>query len=328
MGSDKIKLTVIIPVYNEELRIANTLDSLISWADEIIVFDKSSTDETKVLVEKLHPSVKVVQVPYSGKGEEDFNVFFEYVSNDWVFLCTCSEVVTRKLVSSLSALFESEVKAFDLIYVPRKFYSLGFHNENSPWSYAHYPFLFNKTRVTVTNVIHEHFKVLDKGRERFLTPEKHGFVNHVTHNGVDDYLSSMCEYVKLEVAGIDKKQINNDFFRNSYKQFSLHSSDLKNGGVATFGQYCAWTMYWHGVMLYAWEKCLDEDLGEYNQYLLDSFKTNEWTNENVDLRSVGVDISDIKLSSFVMQKIINFATKLYRHNRKYLLVRKFKEWLS
>ena len=328
MDNSKIKLTVFLPAYNEEKRIINTLESIVEWADEVVVLDKSSTDSTRALVASTFPSVKVVEIPHSGKGEEDYKELFKYAEHDWVFICTCAEVVTKQLVMSLTDFFEHQAEGYDLVYIPRKFYSLGFHNENSPWSFAFYPFLFNKNKIVVTNVIHEHFKLHNAEREFYFTPQKHGVVNHVTHNSVDDYLSGMTGYIKLEAAKLDGADLSSKFFKQAYTQFSMYSSTLKNGGVDSFGQYCAWTMYWHGVMLYAWEKSLGENIKDYNQDLLESLKINEWKDSAQVIRPIKKSITDIKLHSFLVQKSIDFMTKLYRNNRKHLILRKLRGYFK
>lgn len=71
-------LSVIIPAYNEELRIGETLESVAAFLkarnldDELIVVDDGSTDNTIITVEKYRPLFRrliVVQSPRNiGKG--------------------------------------------------------------------------------------------------------------------------------------------------------------------------------------------------------------------------------------------------------------------
>lgn len=74
----EIKLTVIIPAYNEEKRIARTLAATDSYLEkqnysyEIIVVDNHSNDRTFEIVKKLEttsmPHVRVIKQPIPGKG--------------------------------------------------------------------------------------------------------------------------------------------------------------------------------------------------------------------------------------------------------------------
>ncbi|KKQ24439.1 MAG: Glycosyl transferase, partial [Candidatus Roizmanbacteria bacterium GW2011_GWC2_37_13] len=63
-----MKVSVIIPVFNEEKYIKSCLDSLISQEekpDEIIVIDNNSTDRTIDIVKK-YPQVKVINEKKQG----------------------------------------------------------------------------------------------------------------------------------------------------------------------------------------------------------------------------------------------------------------------
>ena len=48
----KNKISVIIPTYNEEKRIETCLKSIPSSFDEVIVFDKGSTDNTLKIISR------------------------------------------------------------------------------------------------------------------------------------------------------------------------------------------------------------------------------------------------------------------------------------
>jgi dolichyl-phosphate beta-glucosyltransferase len=70
-----IRLSVVIPAYNEENRIGGTLDTLLSYfADqsyeaEIIVVDDGSEDKTSAIVESYAPKVELIRYDNNrGKG--------------------------------------------------------------------------------------------------------------------------------------------------------------------------------------------------------------------------------------------------------------------
>lgn len=72
-----MRLSWIIPTYNEERRIENTLREVVSYLrtqsfdHEIIVVDSSSKDRTKEIVEKLsreHSVIRLLTVENKGKG--------------------------------------------------------------------------------------------------------------------------------------------------------------------------------------------------------------------------------------------------------------------
>lgn len=70
-------LSVVIPAYNEELRISRTLEQVIgflstrSYSWEVVVADDGSTDATGRLVEELaaaQPNLHLLRLPHRGKG--------------------------------------------------------------------------------------------------------------------------------------------------------------------------------------------------------------------------------------------------------------------
>lgn len=64
-----MKVSIVVPAYNEEKYIGKTLESLDKLdrrADEVIVIDGGSTDKTAVVARKL--GAKVVTVPHRGIG--------------------------------------------------------------------------------------------------------------------------------------------------------------------------------------------------------------------------------------------------------------------
>lgn len=60
------KISVYIIGYNEERKIEASIRSVIDWADEVVVADSYSTDETAARSKKL--GAVVVQISFEGFG--------------------------------------------------------------------------------------------------------------------------------------------------------------------------------------------------------------------------------------------------------------------
>ena len=109
------------------------------WADEVLVINKSSTDRTAEICASHGPRVKVVNFPFTEQGDDDVAAYFGHARNDWIFVVTCSEVPTRKVIAAANEILSRTSDDIDLICVPRKIYSFGEHHQTSPWSISYYP---------------------------------------------------------------------------------------------------------------------------------------------------------------------------------------------
>ncbi len=76
MKLDSPKLSVIVNSYNEERCIKRCLDSIKDVADEIIVIDSQSTDNTKEIIKKLRlKKIKNEKNKLLWMGQENESVF-------------------------------------------------------------------------------------------------------------------------------------------------------------------------------------------------------------------------------------------------------------
>lgn len=82
-----MKVTAIVPVYNEEKTIGNVLKTLTSSRkiDEVIVVNSGSTDNTKNIIKKFRVKVIHLNGPIGKGGAVEKAV--DYVKSDIVFMC-------------------------------------------------------------------------------------------------------------------------------------------------------------------------------------------------------------------------------------------------
>lgn len=94
--SDKVKVSVIVPVKNEKNNIVKCLNSL-DWADEVFVVDSQSTDGTIELAEGA--GAKVVQFHFNGTYPKKKNWALDNlpIRNKWVLLADADEVFPKAL---------------------------------------------------------------------------------------------------------------------------------------------------------------------------------------------------------------------------------------
>lgn len=273
-------ITYMMCVYNEENRIRYVLDHAVKWADEVVIHNKQSTDNTKKICQEYGSKVKVIDIPFTMAGEEDNISLVNNAKNDWVFFSTASEVPTAKLIEKVKELLLKTNGELDLIVVPRKMYSFGIHSSKSPWYIGKYPFLVNKTKAKISNKIHQNFKPSDPENVGEIEYAEDCCVYHLTHTSAESYLKMMTQYFSSEIKGdINGEEIIKECFsniRNSEK-------DLINGGPELFGHYCAWQIYWLGTALFAWEKIRGLDVKkEYDNIRRDLLNKDWDTNYSID----------------------------------------------
>src|SRR5450759_4803467 len=88
------KLSVILITKNEAANIRACLES-VAWADEIVVVDSASTDDTVSIAKEMGTQVHVLP-DWPGFGPQK-NRALNYASKDWVFSIDADERVTPEL---------------------------------------------------------------------------------------------------------------------------------------------------------------------------------------------------------------------------------------
>lgn len=95
-----MKISAVIIAFNEEENIAEAVKS-VSWADEILVVDSESTDETKNIAEALN--VRVLVNKWQGfSKQKQFAV--ENARHNWIFSLDADERVSENLKSEILTL--------------------------------------------------------------------------------------------------------------------------------------------------------------------------------------------------------------------------------
>lgn len=113
-------VSVVIITLNEEANLDRTLNA-VKWADEVVVVDSGSTDQTQDIA--VRHGAKLIIQPFLGYGlQKRFAV--EQARNDWVFVVDADEVVTADLASEIRTLLKS-TPAHVGYRVPRDFHFLG-----------------------------------------------------------------------------------------------------------------------------------------------------------------------------------------------------------
>jgi len=89
-----ISLSVVVLTKNEEKNISRCLDSVIGWANEIVVVDDESTDRTLDIAAKYTDRIIIKEMDIEGKHR---NFAYTQAKNLWVLSLDADEVVSVEL---------------------------------------------------------------------------------------------------------------------------------------------------------------------------------------------------------------------------------------
>ncbi|MCL2459314.1 MAG: glycosyltransferase family 2 protein [Desulfobulbus sp.] len=150
------KVSVYIIAYNEADKIQDAIRSVL-WADEIVVADSHSQDNTAALAEEM--GATVVQIPFQGFGDLR-NRAMAACTHDWIFSLDSDERCTPEARDEiLACLCAPQADAY---YVPRRNFFMGRWIRHSGF-YPDYrqPQLFKKGALVFKedDPVHEEFTV-------------------------------------------------------------------------------------------------------------------------------------------------------------------------
>jgi len=182
------KISVVIITKNEAKHIRNCLGS-VRWADEIIVVDSGSTDETAEIAKSM--GAQVFYHKWEGYVQQrEFAI--QQTSSEWILVIDADEVVTSELKKEIQSRVGKEV--CNGYYINRLNHFLRHQVKHCGWYPDKILRLFRKDKVKLPAVsIHEGFIV--EGEIKNL----HGFLLHFSYDSLQEYFEKMNRYTSLEV---------------------------------------------------------------------------------------------------------------------------------
>lgn len=95
----KATLSVAIITFNEEDRIGECLASVVSIADEIVVLDSFSTDQTEAICRRF-PNVRFERHPFDGHIQQK-NRALLFCNSDWILCLDADERLSPELLNAI-----------------------------------------------------------------------------------------------------------------------------------------------------------------------------------------------------------------------------------
>ena len=177
-------LSVIIITKNEGLNIRACLES-VAWADEIIVVDSGSQDDTVAICREFTPHVYVHDWPGFGAQK---NRALNYASKDWVLSLDADERVSPELRRDIeSALGAANVA--DAYSIPRLSNYCGRFMHHSGWYPDYVLRLFRRKHAHFSDdLVHERLLV------RGATGQLDNMLLHYAFENLEEVLHKVNQY--------------------------------------------------------------------------------------------------------------------------------------
>ena len=178
------KVSVTIITRNEAADIAAALASA-SWADELIVVDSGSTDET-VAIARQHTNHVVVQ-EWAGYAAQK-NYAASLASHDWILSLDADERVTPALAAEIQRTLR-EVPGLQAFRIPRVTRHLGRWIRTTDWYPDHQVRLYDRRSAQWTGrYVHESLTVTGG------IGQLEGDLEHYAYRDIADHLETIDRY--------------------------------------------------------------------------------------------------------------------------------------
>ncbi len=116
------RIVGVLCTFNEAHRIRDSLGSLVTWCDEVVVVDQHSTDATREIAADMGARVELH--PNAGLPEPARDWARDHVEADWVVFLDADEMVPATLAAYLRRVLTVDSR-FDVLLVPRLNIELG-----------------------------------------------------------------------------------------------------------------------------------------------------------------------------------------------------------
>jgi len=181
------KLSVTVITRNEAADIGDALASVV-WADEIVVVDSESTDDTAAIARRHN--ARVVVRPWPGYVDQK-NHAASLASHDWILSLDADERVTPALAEEIKRVMARAPAAIghEAFRIPRVTWHLGRWIRTTDWYPDHQLRLYDRRAAQWTGrYVHESVTV------RGTTGRLRGELQHYAYRDLADHLETIDRY--------------------------------------------------------------------------------------------------------------------------------------
>lgn len=179
-----LPLTVIIPCFNEAHNMRAVLES-VAWADEILVVDSFSTDDTLAIAKEFDTTI--LQRAYENSANQK-NWAIPQATHDWILIVDADERVTPELQKEITDLLQSPPPNA-AYWINRKNYFMNKRVNYCGWQNDKVIRLFNKNKAKYEEK-KVHAEMIAEGAVGQLQQK----LIHNTYKDINHFLAKMERY--------------------------------------------------------------------------------------------------------------------------------------
>jgi glycosyltransferase involved in cell wall biosynthesis len=213
------KLSGFVISYNRAHILRATLKAA-RFVDELIVIDKSSTDDSVLVANEM--ADRVISVPWSPTVEETRSQALAECSYNWIVALDDDEILSRDCQHVFRAFAEADVA--DVLNIPIKHYILGRYDPRASYWPDFRPTLSRRGSIRYTNIVHSGIHV--EGKQVTASLNGTAFITHLSHENIAAWLEKTNRYTaQSSRSGVAIPENITEFAQETLKRWTEEMSD-------------------------------------------------------------------------------------------------------
>ncbi len=193
-----MSLSVTINTKNAATTLAAAIKSVKKLADEVIVVDMNSTDDTVAVAEKAGAQVFHYRKDW-GYADPARNFALAKAKHDWILVLDADEEIPETLASKIKAVVEEQSQAdavpISCYYIPRQNVIFGQWLAHTGWWPDYQPRLFRKGTVSWGVGVHRMPEIT--GEVKYFPEQVELAIVHQNYPTVTSYLQRLDRYTTI-----------------------------------------------------------------------------------------------------------------------------------
>ena len=204
------KISVLVFCFNEENNIKKLIEN-VSFADEIILIDDKSTDQTVSIAKEL--GATVIEQTTADKSQQ-YDLAINQAKNEWILLLNINEYLSPELKDEILIKI-SNPKSNNLYYIKQTLFFFKKKIKHGEFNNKKRIFLFNKKK-------HSYSTDTEKETNANLSKSAHTLKNRIdsyAYKSFDEYNHQLSLLSKKEALELFDKNVKPNFYHFLMKPF-------------------------------------------------------------------------------------------------------------